>query len=283
MIRILVVDDQTFTRKAINVVLETEQNFLLIGEAENGVTALALMSRVAIDIAIVDLEMPEMNGFELTEKICSSFPKTKVIIFSSNKDRYSINEAVKAGARGYLLKEITCKDEIIDTINSVQRGYFQLGPGLFEELISELISNEQKNAESFLKIETKSHQDYAKFQEELFLKSQQIRHQLLNEIDAEIIKIKVEFRQGLTDFQDRVSKQIKTGFEDFIYNYQQEKFVPELWHKRYLQLSQSISLVESQYNLSIHRLKNEIATLRYFVIFLLIILVPVLLDSLFGF
>lgn len=283
MIRILVVDDQTFTRKAINAVLEAEENFVLAGEAENGVKALELMNQATIDIAIVDLQMPEMDGFKLTEKICNAFPETKVIVLSGSEDKYSINKAVKAGARGYLLKDITHKEQIIETINQVQRGYFQLGPGLLENLISSLISYEEDTTKSLLKIETNSYKNYDELQAEILHQSQQIRHQILAELDAEILNMKIEFKQGLTEFQSQVAQQIKGGFEDFTYNYQQNKFIPEIWHKRYIQLSQSINFLESQYNLSINKLKTEIATLRYLVIFLLIVLVPIFLDHIFSF
>jgi DNA-binding NarL/FixJ family response regulator len=279
MIRILVVDDQKFTRKVINSVLETENGFIIVGEAKNGIEALELMNQVAIDVAIVDLEMPEMDGFKLTEKIYYRFPHTKVIIFSSTQDKDSINKAVKSGARGYLLKNITSKDQIIDTINQVQRGYFQLGPGLFESLISGLIGNKEEEVQNLFNVETKLKKNLTNLRSEISFQNQQMHDRILDELDAEIVSMKVEFKQGLTDFQDRVSKQLKSGFEDFTYNYQQNRFVPELWQKRYLQLSQNINFIESQYNLSINKLKEEVTLLRYLVIFLLIVLVPIVLFS----
>jgi DNA-binding NarL/FixJ family response regulator len=278
MIRILVVDDQTFTRKVINSVLETENAFTIVGEAKNGIEALELMNQVAIDIAIVDLEMPEMDGFKLTEKIYYRFPLTKVIIFSSTQDKDSINKAVKSGARGYLLKNITSKEQIVDTINQVQRGYFQLGPGLFENLISGLIGNKENEAQNLFNVERKLKKNLTNLRAEISFQNEQMHHQILDELDAEIANMKVEFKQGLTDFQDRVSTQLKSGFENFNYNYQQNQFVPELWQKRYSQLSQNISFIESQYRLSINKLKEEVSLLRYLVIFLLIVLVPLFLD-----
>ncbi|VEP16520.1 Response regulator containing a CheY-like receiver domain and an HTH DNA-binding domain [Hyella patelloides LEGE 07179] len=286
MIRIIIVDDQNFTRKAINTILRTESNFLIVGEAENGFKALELINQVAVDIAIVDLDMPEMNGFELTQRICQKFSNIKVIVLSSNEDRSSIDKAVKSGARGYLLKDTSTEYEIVDTINHVQRGYFQLGPGLFENLISDLISYEEKTSSKLSIIENNHNQNFAQLKEEILLQSKQIRHQLFDELNLEINSLKFEFGQGLHNFQNQVSEQIKSGLRDFANQQKQDKFTPEIWHKRYAKLAQSINLIENQYHLSLNKLKKEIVILRYCVIFttfLLIAFIPIFLDSLFNF
>lgn len=79
MINILIVDDQFLTRQALRALLKKEPNLTLADEANNGIEALELMERQAIDIAIVDLNMPKMNGFEFTQKVCQKFPQTKII------------------------------------------------------------------------------------------------------------------------------------------------------------------------------------------------------------
>ena len=118
-------------------ILEREQDLKVIGQAANGIEALKFIKQHNPDIALVDLEMPEMNGFSLTYQITQRFSQTKVIILSACEERESIDTAVKAGAKGFLLKT-TSGQEIIDTIRYVQRGYFQLGPGLFEKILSNL-------------------------------------------------------------------------------------------------------------------------------------------------
>ena len=126
MIKILIVDDQNFTRQALKTILEAEEDFEVVGKAKSGLEALEQMEQKETDVIVVDLEMPEMNGLTVTQIISQRFPSTKVIILSSHDDEDNINKAVEAGARGYLLKS-TSTQEIADTIRAVQRGYFQLG------------------------------------------------------------------------------------------------------------------------------------------------------------
>ena len=283
MIRIIVVDDQTFTRKVINTILENDSDFLLVGEAGDGIKALEIISEVPVDIAIVDLNMPGMDGFELTREICHNYPRTKVIILSGNDDRYSINKAVKFGARGYLLKNSFTENEIRDTINNVQRGYFQLGPGLFENLISDLINSEIVASKKLSQMEKRYHQDFALLKREILLLNKEVRHQLFQEIHSEIEAFKVDCREGLNHFQERVSGQIENGLKDLAIKQQDSQIAPELWNKRYAQLNQNISLIDNRHGLFLNNLKKEIIVLRYCIIFLLIGFVPMLLNSLFNF
>ena len=265
MIRILIVEDQNFVRKAITSLLEPESNFLIVGEAENGVKALELINEIEVDIAIVDLDMPEMNGLELTEQIKQNFSQIKVIILSGYEDKHTINKAINAGAKGYLLKGSSTEQEIVDTINSIQHGYFQLGPGLIDKLILSQIKCD-KNV------------SFPKLQEEMKRQSQQIRHQLFEELNSELDNLKADLQQGLNNFQDQVSTQIKNGFEDFNSSQNQSQFVPEIWQKRYLNLSQSINFIESRYNFAINKLREELVILRYSIIFILLIFIPILID-----
>jgi hemolysin D len=87
------------------------------------------------DIALVDIEMPEMSGLEVTHHISQQYPETKVLVLSIHDDDDYIRKALQAGARGYLLKN-TPPDELAHAIRFVRRGYLQLGPGLFEKLES---------------------------------------------------------------------------------------------------------------------------------------------------
>ena len=270
MIRVLIVDDQNFTRKALRAVLKNEQNLIIVGEAENGIKALELMEQLEIDLAIVDLDMPEMNGFELTQKISQNFPQTKVIILSSHDDRESINQAVNFGARGYLLKN-TSVSEVIDTINYVQRGYFQLGPGLFEKLISESINYELKTSEYLSELGTKSEQDFFRLKQEIINQNEQVSQEVFEELEIKTEQLKFELKQGLNQFQSQVYKQLKSGFDNFTNNQNTSQFNSEFWHQRYLEITQNINSIEKKHQLSLDRLSKEIVVWRYSLIFLLIV------------
>jgi hemolysin D len=132
-IRILIVDDQNFVRKMLQYSLEPQLDLEIIGTANSGKDALVQIEQLHPDIALVDIEMPEMNGLEITRAISEQYPQTKVLVISIHDDENYIRDALQAGAKGYLLKN-TPPAELAHAIRFVKRGYLQLGPGLFEKL-----------------------------------------------------------------------------------------------------------------------------------------------------
>jgi len=145
-ISILLVDDQNSIRESLHMSLEPEIDLKVVAKAANGQTAISQVDAFHPDIAIIDIEMPGMNGIEATQIIKERFPDTKIIILSSYDDDKYIDEALKAGAKGYLLKT-TPTNEIVNAIRSVDKGYLQLGPGLFEKLNSEKIVKQSSTFE----------------------------------------------------------------------------------------------------------------------------------------
>lgn len=273
MIRIIIVDDQNFTRKALRAVLKNELNLMIVGEAENGIKALELMNQEEIDLAIVDLDMPEMDGFELTQKIHQNFPKTNVIILSSHDDRESINKAVNFGARGYLLKQNSVS-EVIDTIHYVQRGYFQLGPGLFEKFIAESISYEQDTSNYLTELESKTEGDFMLLKQEMIKQKQIINQEVFEELELKTNQLKLELRQGLNKFQGQVYNKLQNGFSDLVKKQEHLDNSPstaEFWHEQYLEITQDISHIKKNYQLSLEKLSKEITIWRYCMVFLLVI------------
>ena len=136
-VRILIVDDQELIRQTIQMYLEQEPDLEIIGYAENGTEALKQIETLEPDIAIVDLEMPDMDGLTTIQIIRDRFIQTKILILSSHDDRQHINQAIEAGAKGYLVKG-TPAQELANAVRSLDKGYFQLGPGLMEKLIISL-------------------------------------------------------------------------------------------------------------------------------------------------
>ena len=210
MITILIVDDQSFTRRAIQTILEPENDFKIIGQAANGIEALQFIQEYSPDIALVDLEMPEMNGYSLTYQIVQSHYKTKVVILSACEERNSIDTAVKAGARGYLLKT-TSGQEIADTIRYVQRGYFQLGPGLFEKILSNLDAPPPITLEELSRFQNKAQQSFENWENEMMRKNELMRRELFHELEDQITNLKQDFRKGLEIFQKRVNDRLNKG------------------------------------------------------------------------
>ncbi len=213
MIRILIVDDQSFTRRAVQALLEKETDLEVIGQASNGSEALEIIDQLSPDVALVDLEMPEMNGFSLTYQIAQKHSKTKVVILSSCEDRESIDMAVQSGAKGFLLKN-TSGQEIGDTIRYVQRGYFQLGPGLLEKMLSTATDpNSAKDKdEDISRLQAQSTESFKQIEEQLNRKNNLIRQELFQELEIQIGSLKQDFGQGLHLFQQQVKERMSQGF-----------------------------------------------------------------------
>ena len=141
-IRLLVVDDQNLVRQKLRMSLEAESDLQIVSSAENGQTALEQLETLQPDIALVDIEMPGIDGLATAQIIKKQFTHIKVIIFSSYDDEKYIRQALNAGAKGYLLKN-TPTEEIVHAIRFVHKGYLQLGPKLFEKLESDLSDRSQ--------------------------------------------------------------------------------------------------------------------------------------------
>ncbi|GAB4237142.1 MAG: hypothetical protein Kow0049_22670 [Stanieria sp.] len=142
-IKIIIVDDQELSCKLLQIALESEPDLEIIGIADNGKTALELIAQLHPNIVLIDIEMPGMNGITITQKISQSFPDTKVAIITSHNSKEYLNQSLKAGAKGYLLKDTPSK-ELADAIRFINKDYLQFGPGLFEEIndeVSEILTN----------------------------------------------------------------------------------------------------------------------------------------------
>ena len=134
MIQILIVDDQHIIRQGIRSMLECNTDMQVIGEAENGEKAIDQIAILHPDIVLMDIRMPVMDGVAATQAISQSYPQTKVIVLTTFDDDEYVFQAMRLGAKGYLLKD-TEPDEITSAIRAVYKGHTQLGPGLLEKVL----------------------------------------------------------------------------------------------------------------------------------------------------
>jgi hemolysin D len=134
-IRILLVDDQIFVRRFITKSLESDRNLQIIGTADNGQEAIAKVKSLTPDVVLIDLEMPQMDGITATEIIAKRFPDCKILVLSSHETGDYLQNALRAGAKGYLLKGSPAT-ELNSAIHSVYKGYTQLSPGLLEKFLT---------------------------------------------------------------------------------------------------------------------------------------------------
>lgn len=148
-IKILLVDDHMVVRKGLSFFLSTQADFELVGEAENGKQALEKIAELKPDIVLMDAVMPEMDGIEATAQIKKNYPEVKVIILTSFSDQDHILPALRAGAVGYLLKDVQ-PEQLGDAIRGAYRGNIQLHPEITQQLMSQNFASSHDTQRSSL-------------------------------------------------------------------------------------------------------------------------------------
>jgi DNA-binding NarL/FixJ family response regulator len=134
MIDILLVDDQSLIRQGLKAMLELAPDLQVVGSAKDGETALEQVATLQPDVVLMDVQMPVMDGRAATRKITQQFPEIKVLVLSTFDDDQYVADAMRAGASGYLLKDMP-SEELAQAVRLVHSGYTQLGPGLMEKLM----------------------------------------------------------------------------------------------------------------------------------------------------
>jgi two-component system, NarL family, response regulator LiaR len=134
-IRIMLVDDHQVVRSGLRAFLSVFDEFVFAGEASNGKEALALCRRCRPDVILMDLMMPEMNGAEATREIRRICPNVQVVVLTSFREESLVEEALKAGAIGYLLKDVTA-EELAEAIHAAMAGKPTLSPEATQALIN---------------------------------------------------------------------------------------------------------------------------------------------------
>jgi two-component system response regulator NreC len=128
-IRILLADDHTILRDGLRALLDDEPDMTVIGEADDGRTAVKLACQLNPDVVLMDIAMPLLNGLEATRQIKHDCPQVKVLILSMHDDEEYIRQSLASGAMGYILKDATSR-ELLDAIHAVRRGETILSPAI---------------------------------------------------------------------------------------------------------------------------------------------------------
>ncbi len=137
MIRVFLVDDQQLICQGLKAMLRLEPDLEVVGTADNGELAVEQVGLLQPDVVLMDVRMPVMDGRTATRFITEQFPHIKILILSTFDDQQYIADTLRAGAKGYLLKDMP-SEELAQAIRSVQGGYAQFGPGLIEKLVSSI-------------------------------------------------------------------------------------------------------------------------------------------------
>ena len=120
-IRILLADDHTVVRDGLRALLEKQSDMAVVAEAADGRDSVRLAEEQAPDVVVMDIAMPNMNGIEATRRILSTNPRVAVVILSMHQDESYVLRSLKAGAKGYLLKD-SLRSDVIDAIRQVAQG-----------------------------------------------------------------------------------------------------------------------------------------------------------------
>ena len=136
MIKVLLVDDQTLIRQGIRLLLEIEPDIQVVGQAADGRLALEQVEALHPDVVLMDVRMPEMDGVAATRLLSTSHPEVKVIILTTFEDDETVFEGLKAGARGYLLKDIS-SEEMAQAVRKVAAGEALIQSRLTRKVLAE--------------------------------------------------------------------------------------------------------------------------------------------------
>jgi DNA-binding NarL/FixJ family response regulator len=135
-IRVLLAEDQTLMRQGLRTILELSDGFEVVGEAEDGRQAIERALALRPDVVLMDIQMPQLNGVEATREIARALPATRVVILTTfDYDEY-VFDGMKAGARGYMLKDTPAAD-LLDTIRRIHAGESIVQPSIASRLITE--------------------------------------------------------------------------------------------------------------------------------------------------
>jgi DNA-binding NarL/FixJ family response regulator len=135
-IRILIAEDQALVRRGTAVLLSMEPDMDLVGQACDGVEAVEMAAKLQPDVVLMDLHMPRLSGVAATREITRTLPATQVLVLTTLNDDETVFEAVRAGAHGYLLKDVS-EQELLDTIRALRRGESRLTPQIARKVMDQ--------------------------------------------------------------------------------------------------------------------------------------------------
>jgi two-component system NarL family response regulator len=135
-IRVVVVDDHALFRRGLENVLSGEADLAVVGEAADGLQAVERCAELEPDVVLMDVRMPGGSGIDATRKIREAHPGTRVVMLTVSEDESDLFEAVRAGANGYLLKEVSI-DEVAAAVRAVARGHSLVSPSMASKLLAE--------------------------------------------------------------------------------------------------------------------------------------------------
>ena len=250
MIRILLAVNQNLISRALYTYLEPAKDLEIIASAKDGLTAIKQLDALHPDIALIDIEMPGIDGLSTTRLVSQRFANTKVFILSSHANEEYIQETLQAGAKGYLLKN-TPIEELADAIRLVYKGYIVVVPGLLEKLLTnppttKYVSNELTQLKNELNHDSTELEkafklrdeadgsQLANFKQELRAIEQNFHHELA----IQLSRVKEEIHQHLMTFEQDLLRRMEEEHDSFFRSMGESGFLSELAERHQLIESQ---------------------------------------------
>ena len=146
-VKVLLVDDHELVREGIKMILEKERDFEVVGEATDGRKALAALQEVTPDVILMDISMPNLNGFEAIFQIKRSYPDAKILVLTVHTNEEYVYKSLKAGALGYLVKD-SAVSELVGAVKAISEGKSYLSPSVSKGLVDRLTNPTEMATES---------------------------------------------------------------------------------------------------------------------------------------
>jgi DNA-binding NarL/FixJ family response regulator len=215
-IRILIADDHAMMRDGLRALLEKEKGFVVAAEAADGRSAVKKAGELPLDVIVMDVAMPGLNGIEATRRIVAAHPAVKVVGLSMHSHVRFIAEMLKAGASGYVLKE-SAFDELARAIRLVNASKKYLGRGVVDELVEDYLHHVSREEDSAYSILTPREREVLQLLAEgsttketasklgVSVKTVEYhRSQIMRKVDASSVAelTKYAIREGLTSLED---------------------------------------------------------------------------------
>jgi DNA-binding NarL/FixJ family response regulator len=136
-LRIVLAEDHKVMREGLRMVLNRESNMEVVGEADNGLVAIRLAQELRPDVVVMDVSMPELNGLKATERLKTQRPDTKILILTRHADSSYVQQLLRSGASGYVLKQ-SASEELVRAIRRVVAGQTYLDPAVIKQVVARI-------------------------------------------------------------------------------------------------------------------------------------------------
>jgi DNA-binding NarL/FixJ family response regulator len=141
--KVIICDDQAIVRDGLELLLKLEKDISVVGLAQDGAEAIALVAKFSPDVVLMDLKMPGVNGVESTRRICAEYPGVKVLVLTTFDDDEWVFDAIRAGASGYLLKD-TPREKVVEAVRGTLAGKSFIDPVVAGKILDQVARKKEQ-------------------------------------------------------------------------------------------------------------------------------------------